>query len=165
MTLNISEIEQIKFIALTARGEHDFETRVVEELGSGALAGWREYQLELRQSDLAIAINALARQCAAAAAHWYIDGGGENIDRDLMLIVSEAVEGYEAFRRGDGPDDKLPHRRGLEAELADLIIRALSLAARRRYDIGGTIIDKLAFNQTRPDHSPEARRDPNGKRF
>jgi hypothetical protein len=173
MTLSTSEIEEVKFIALTSRDERDFETSVVNELGPDALAGWREYQIELRQSDptVALQINALAHRCATASQRWYVDESGnplpENIDRDLMLIVGEAVEAHEHYRHNDRFDDKLPHRRGVEAELADLIVRCLGLSARRGYDIGGTILDKLAFNASREDHSLEARRDPagTGKRF
>lgn len=58
---------------------------------------------------------------------WYdVDGNKLNIDDTqlIMLIVSEISEAMEAHRK-NLMDDKLPHRHGIEAELADVIIRLL----------------------------------------
>lgn len=59
-----------------------------------------------------------------------------NVGELLALIHSELSEGLEAHRK-DLNDDKLPHRKGLEVELADALIRILDMAAGLGMDIGG----------------------------
>lgn len=80
--------------------------------------------------------------------------------RDLMHTeLAEATEGA----RKDLMDDHLPHRKMEEVELADTIIRILDYAGGRGYDVAGAVIEKLAYNQRRPDHKPEARQAEGGK--
>lgn len=74
----------------------------------------------------------------------------------LALIHSEISEGLEAARKGLR-DDHLPHRPGLEVELADALIRIFDLAGRYGYDLGGAVIEKSRYNMTRPDHRKEGR--------
>lgn len=80
----------------------------------------------------------------------------------LMLVVTEVSEAMEGHRK-DLPDDKLPHRRMLEIELADALIRILDLSGGLGFDIAGAVIEKLAFNQQRPDHKLDARTAAGGK--
>lgn len=80
----------------------------------------------------------------------------------LFLGVSEIVEGLEGFRKGL-MDDHLPDRKMLEVELADALIRIGDLAGALGLDIAGATIEKLAYNQQRPDHKPENRAAPGGK--
>lgn len=80
----------------------------------------------------------------------------------LFLGVSEICEGLEGFRKGL-MDDHLPHRKMVEVEIADAIIRLADLAGAMHLDIAGAIIDKLIYNNTRPDHKPENRALPGGK--
>lgn len=87
-----------------------------------------------------------------------------NIGEKLMLIVSEVAEGMEGHRK-DLMDDKLPHRKMIEVELADALIRILDLAGFMQLDIAGAVIEKLAFNQQRPDHKIENRNAPGGKAY
>ena len=75
--------------------------------------------------------------------------------------LSEALEGH----RKSLMDDKLPHRKMAEVELADAVIRIFDLAGAMKYDLGAAIAEKLAFNATRPDHKPEARAAENGKAY
>lgn len=48
-------------------------------------------------------------------------------------------------------------------ELADTIIRIMDLAGALQLDVAGAIIEKLAYNQQRPDHKKEAREAEGGK--
>lgn len=111
----------------------------------------------------------------AAAIHaeegpkWWVDlETGEpknrNVGEMLMLIVSEIAEAMEGHRKGL-MDDKLPHRKMLEVEIADAIIRELDLCAGLGLDIGGAVAEKMAYNRVRADHKREARLAPNGKKY
>lgn len=71
------------------------------------------------------------------------------INESLMLIVTEIAEACEAVRNGNPPDDKVPQFSGLEAELADAVIRIMDLAAGYDLDVAGAIIAKAEFNKTR----------------
>lgn len=69
---------------------------------------------------------------------WWHDKGGNRLERNrgelLMLVVSELAEAMEALRK-DLWDDKLPHRKGEEVELADAYIRLLDYAEGFECDI------------------------------
>lgn len=86
------------------------------------------------------------------------------IPEKLLLIHSEISEACEAHRKSLN-DDKLPHRHGLEVELADAAIRIFDLAGGLGFDLGRTIAEKLEYNQRRKDHTPEARRAAGGKTY
>ncbi len=119
----------------------------------------------------AAAINLFAADCHAASrkAGWYTNPTtGEEIARNvpemLCLIHSEISEAMEGYRK-DLPDDKLPHRPMIEVELADAMIRIGDLATYLGCDLGGAIVEKMAFNRTREDHKLEARKAAGGKAF
>ena len=99
---------------------------------------------------------------------WFDIETGEPIERNvgelLMLMVSELAEGLEGHRR-DLMDDKLPHRKMLEVEMADCIIRILDFCGGFNLDVGGAFVAKLAYNATRADHKVEQRRKPGGKKY
>lgn len=82
----------------------------------------------------------------------------------IALIHSEVSEALEHLRRGTN-DDKLTHRNGVEVELVDVIVRVFDLAGAYGYDLGGALIEKMAYNNVRLDHAIENRRKPGGKRF
>jgi NTP pyrophosphatase (non-canonical NTP hydrolase) len=82
----------------------------------------------------------------------------------LALVHSEVSEAMEAHRKSL-MDDKLPHRKGIEVELADAVIRIADLAGALGLDLGAAIAEKMAFNEVRPDHKPEARNAPGGKAY
>ena len=88
----------------------------------------------------------------------------EVVPTKLCLIHSEISEAMEAHRK-NLMDDHLPHRPGIEVELADAVIRIMDLAGALDLDIGGAIAEKMAFNAERADHKPEARSTKHGKKY
>lgn len=82
----------------------------------------------------------------------------------LVLIHSEVSEAMEGARK-DLMDDKLPHRKMIEVELADAVIRILDLAGALKLDLAGAIAEKLCYNSTREDHKIENRQGVGGKAY
>ena len=82
----------------------------------------------------------------------------------LMLIVSEISEAMEGDRKGL-MDDHLPHRKMIEVELADAVIRIGDLAGKLGLDLGGAIDEKLVYNRNRADHKKENRLQEGGKKY
>lgn len=114
-------------------------------------------------------LNELAQQCHLANKKWWEDlKTGERLNRNkgelLMLIVSEIAEAMEGERK-NLMDDKLPHRKMAEVELADALIRIFDYAGAFNLDIGGALVEKTAYNAVRADHTTEERLKENGKKF
>lgn len=82
----------------------------------------------------------------------------------IALCHSELSEALEGHRKGL-MDDKLPHRRMAEVELADAVIRIFDLGGAMGYDLGGAIAEKLAYNRQRADHKLENRAAEGGKAY
>ena len=129
---------------------------------------------QLDPLSLRIAATKLKVQChgASRAAGWWTDPStGEPTQANpmcfaqkLMLTVSELAEAMEGDRKSL-MDDKLPHRPMREVELADAVIRIFDLAGAYDLDIAGAIVEKMAFNQHRPDHKIAARTADGGKSY
>lgn len=114
-------------------------------------------------------INGLRDIVHKANVKWWRDlHTGAPIERNkgeqLMLIVSEISEAMEGERKSL-QDDKLPHRKMAEVELADALIRILDYAGGHGYDLGGAFVEKMAYNATREDHTDAARLQANGKKW
>lgn len=96
----------------------------------------------------------------------------------FALIHSEISESVEAHRRGL-EDDKLSHRLGMEVELSDALIRQFDIAGAMNHAgdlgvvdpslhwmaIGQGFVEKMTFNETRPDHKISARMSTGGKAY
>ena len=82
----------------------------------------------------------------------------------LCLVHSEISESMEATRKGL-MDDKLPHRQGIEVELADAVIRILDLCGALELDLANAIAEKLSYNSSRNDHKIENRLAAGGKAY
>ena len=114
-------------------------------------------------------LNGFANRCHEANDKWWRNPiTNETIQRNraelLMLIVSEISEAMEGERK-NLMDDKLPHRRMPEVELADALIRIFDYAAAYGYDLSGAFEEKMQYNATREDHTHAARLGLHGKKF
>ena len=106
-----------------------------------------------------------------ASAGWRIDPKtGEKLDVNkefgtkIALCHSELSEALEGHRK-DRMDDHLPHRKAVEVEFADTLIRIFSLAGWMKLDLAGALTEKLEYNRKRADHKPENRAKEGGKKF
>lgn len=116
----------------------------------------------------------ICHEAAVRAGWWHCPVTGEPsspdyvrnslIPQKLLLIHSEISEACEADRKGL-KDSHLPHRDGVEVELADAAIRIFDLAGALGYDLGAAIAEKMAYNAQRVDHTLAARSETNGKRY
>ena len=129
------------------------------------------YASGLAISDLADAIAGIQKIVHGLNVHagWWTDlETGLPKDRNdgelICLMHSELSEAMEGVRK-NLMDDKLPHRKMVEVELADTIIRILDYAGGRKLDVAGALIEKLAFNTCRPDHKIDSRKAADGKKF
>lgn len=115
------------------------------------------------------ALNALRDIVHAANIQWWIDLGtmqpkARNYGEMIALVHSELSESLEGDRK-NLMDDKLPHRKMAEVELADAIIRILDIAGGLGMDIGGAFVEKMAYNAKREDHKREHRLKDGGKKY
>ena len=76
---------------------------------------------------------------------------GERNEGELIALMhSELSEALEAIRNGNPPDDKIPEFTGVEAELADVIIRIMDISAAKGYRVGEAVVAKINYNKNRP---------------
>lgn len=121
-------------------------------------------ELEYSGKIYAASINEMAKLCYCLSkdSGWH-DKPVEDGTR-IALIHSEVSEALEGLRK-NLMDDHLPNRKMVEVELADTIIRIFDFAGYKGYDLGGALVEKLLYNQTRADHKIENRNKEGGKAF
>lgn len=123
-------------------------------------------------ADIANAFTAFSHEIHAANLKFWrnlqtgepVQDTPELLASKIALMHSELSECLEGLRKGEA-DKHLPNRTAEEVELADLIIRALDYAGRRKMDIGNAIMEKLNYNVARQDHTDAARCAAGGKKF
>lgn len=130
--------------------------------------------MELDLTDQGLADQGFALDCMCRTVHkankkWWTDlHTGEPIERNvgemLCLVHSEISEALEGHRK-NLMDDKLPHRKMIEVELADAVIRIFDIAAGLGLDLGGAFVEKMQYNANREDHKRENRLKENGKKY
>jgi len=140
--------------------------------------GWNDYVEEIKQekqmSNIYEAIATLQDEVYAGnvKAGWWTNletgdlkpkGNITEVLSKLCLVHSEVSEACEGVRK-NLMDDKLPHRKMAEVELADAVIRILDLCGHENYDLAGAIQEKLVYNAIRPDHKMEHRLAEGGKK-
>ena len=128
-----------------------------------------EEHLDSMLGGMSPSLNLLAIFCRDVNDKWWRDPvTKEPITRNdgelLMLMVSEISEAMEAHRK-NAMDDKLPHRKGLEVELVDCLIRIFDYAGEHKLDLTGAFNEKIKYNLVRKDHSFEERVKPGGKKY
>ncbi|AXF52609.1 MAG: hypothetical protein [Caudoviricetes sp.] len=121
-------------------------------------------RLEYYSERYELSLNALSDLCFGLAkdAGWHDKPIHDGVR--IALMHSELSEALEGMRK-DLMDDHLPHRKMVEVELADTIIRILDFAGYKGYNVGAALVEKLQYNINRSDHKRENREKENGKKF
>lgn len=109
----------------------------------------------------AMILNTIGVDVMSAHRKLWTDDGYFRCILRTHSAVSEAMEGH---RKGT-MSAELPGRTQFEVGLARAVALTLALGEWSDLDVGGAIVEKLAFNATRADHKVENRRAAGGKAY
>ena len=101
----------------------------------------------MKEIDIINSLSIKAHQNAIAHGWWEEERSFGEI---VALMHSELSEALEYDRIGDVPSEHIPDFRGVEEELADVIIRIFDYAGHKHLRLGEAIIAKMQFNESRP---------------
>lgn len=137
-----NDIEIIEFFAGLSANQADWQRTIGFGEEGDALRKKAKNTASLKDS--------MSEEAAAALRNYYI--------AKLALITTEVTEAIEEIRHNHAitetyylntePEDN-PKPEGVPSELADVVIRCLSLAGEIGLDLGAIIVEKLAYNETR----------------
>ena len=100
-------------------------------------------------SNFTEAFNAVAKDVHQNAVEKGFWDFGRNDGEMIALCHSELSEALEFLRNDNAMDDKIPEFLGVEAELADVIIRIMDMARGRNWRVAEALEAKIAYNTTR----------------
>jgi len=121
------------------------------------------------QRQVIAAGNLLSAVCynLSVEAGWWSNNSADNpliVPTKITLTHSELSEAMEGHRI-DADDQHLPHRKSVDVELADAVIRIADLCGHLKSQLGNVVLEKLVYNQTRRDHQIDVRAKVGGKRY